>query len=419
VRFRPRFEILEGRDLPSTLTLLNANDSGPGSLRAEIAAAQDGDTIAVPSAMANQEIVLTSGQLVIDKSLTIQGTIAGALLISGNSTSRVFDLTSSSATVTLSRLMIFEGAADRGAGILNEGSALTLSACLVAYNTAIGANAGSDGVGGGVYNAGSLTVRSGYLYNNEALGRDATPGGSGGNGLGGAIYNAAGARVTIVGAQLFFNGAVGGGCDPNVPGPGGNGLGGCLCNAGGSVSLTRVSLYYNGASGGPGIPFGVSLGGAVYVGGGSLSVTNSSITESFVNQVDGIDWGGAIYEADGSVSLTNTTFSGNGAFDSSSENAGGAIYQAGGTLVLTNDSFANNGVVNNPYNGLGSALGGAIYVAAGSLTVQNCDFSGNAAQVGGAIYIAGGTVCISKNTTFVDNFASTSDPDVFGNFTVC
>jgi hypothetical protein len=37
--FRPRLEALEGRDVPSTLTVTNTLDSGTGSLRAEIAAA--------------------------------------------------------------------------------------------------------------------------------------------------------------------------------------------------------------------------------------------------------------------------------------------------------------------------------------------------------------------------------------------
>src|SRR5215468_11146099 len=37
-RVRPRLEALEDRTLPSTFTVLNTNDSGPGSLRAAVAA---------------------------------------------------------------------------------------------------------------------------------------------------------------------------------------------------------------------------------------------------------------------------------------------------------------------------------------------------------------------------------------------
>jgi hypothetical protein len=38
-RFRPGLDVLEDRTLPSTLTVLNTIDSGPGSLRAAIEAA--------------------------------------------------------------------------------------------------------------------------------------------------------------------------------------------------------------------------------------------------------------------------------------------------------------------------------------------------------------------------------------------
>jgi hypothetical protein len=44
-RYRPRLETLEDRCLPSTLTVSSTADSGPGSLRDTLAAAQSGDTI--------------------------------------------------------------------------------------------------------------------------------------------------------------------------------------------------------------------------------------------------------------------------------------------------------------------------------------------------------------------------------------
>src|SRR6516162_8242272 len=72
-RFRPQFDCLEDRCVPSTLTVTSTADSGPGTLRADIAAAQPGDTIVFSPSLAGQTITLTSGELVVNKSLTIQG----------------------------------------------------------------------------------------------------------------------------------------------------------------------------------------------------------------------------------------------------------------------------------------------------------------------------------------------------------
>src|SRR6516164_11736300 len=94
-RFRPRLEALEGRWLPSTLTVTNNLDSGRGSLRAEIAAAQSGDTIVFAPNLNGQTITLTSGELSITKGLTIQGPGTGQVTVSGNSMHRVFEVNAS------------------------------------------------------------------------------------------------------------------------------------------------------------------------------------------------------------------------------------------------------------------------------------------------------------------------------------
>ena len=57
--FPPGLEVLEGRTVPSTLTVLNNLDSGAGSLRDAIAQAKRGDTITFSSSLAGQTITLT------------------------------------------------------------------------------------------------------------------------------------------------------------------------------------------------------------------------------------------------------------------------------------------------------------------------------------------------------------------------
>src|ERR1700756_3838541 len=83
-RFRPTLEGLEDRWVPSTLTVTNNLDTGKGSLRAEIVAAKNGDTIVFAPSLNGQTITLTSGELLINKNLTINGPGAGALTVSGN-----------------------------------------------------------------------------------------------------------------------------------------------------------------------------------------------------------------------------------------------------------------------------------------------------------------------------------------------
>src|SRR5438477_2388621 len=82
--FLPRLEYLEDRSLPSTLTVTNNFDSGPGSLRAAIAAASSGDTINFANSLKGQTITLTTGQLAISKNLDIEGLGADKLAVSGN-----------------------------------------------------------------------------------------------------------------------------------------------------------------------------------------------------------------------------------------------------------------------------------------------------------------------------------------------
>src|SRR5882757_9959299 len=87
----------------TTITVTNTNDNGVGSLCQALANANDGDTIDATGI--SGVITLTTGALLVDKSVTINGTGAGALAVDGNTTSRVFQ-TATGETVSISGLTI-------------------------------------------------------------------------------------------------------------------------------------------------------------------------------------------------------------------------------------------------------------------------------------------------------------------------
>src|SRR5207244_5317591 len=99
----------------TTVIVSNTNDNGPGSLRQALADANNGDTI---DAMGISGVItLTSGQLLVDKSVTINGAGADSLAVDGNAISRVLQI-GSGGTVAISDLTIRNGEGNFGGGIL-------------------------------------------------------------------------------------------------------------------------------------------------------------------------------------------------------------------------------------------------------------------------------------------------------------
>jgi hypothetical protein len=333
-------QVLESRRLLSALTVTTAADSGAGSLRAVIAAASSGDTINFSNQLQGHTITLTSGQIVIDKNLDIEGPGANKVIVSGNNSSRVFDI-SNSATVTIAGLTIANGSATSTTDPSQQG-------------------------GGGVLNEVGATVHlnNDVFSNNTALV------------VGGALWNQAGptgsGTATVSGSTFIGNRAIG-----SVAG------------------TTNPFMEFEGF--GPGN--GTAEGGAIDTDGG-LTVDSSTFLNNKAVGVPGSDGtnasahGGAI-GADGSLIVTNSAFTSNqaigatvpGSFVSSQGLGGGVIVF--GTAMISGSTFTANeaiggagGVSPSKFAFVGGG-GGLLALGPATLTVSGCTFNFNQA-IGGA-----------------------------------
>src|SRR5262245_3206167 len=93
----------------ATFIVSNLDDNGAGSLRAALALANAdaaADTIEFQAGLTGT-ITLTTGELTISNSVTIEGGTPGIINISGNDASRVFNVTAG--TSTLHALTITHG----------------------------------------------------------------------------------------------------------------------------------------------------------------------------------------------------------------------------------------------------------------------------------------------------------------------
>jgi hypothetical protein len=372
-RFRPHLEPLEGRDVPSTLTVTSALDgdiAGDGTLRGEIAAAQSGDTIAFDSSLVGQTISI-SGEIKIGANINIQGPGASKLTIAETkigylAAPRLFEV-AANAKVTLSGLTLTGGGGtaygyvenspndplpydEYGGAILNFGT-LTINDSTLTGNAAGAYFATSSAFyGGAIYNAGTLAVNNSVLSGNSASVSDI----SSFAGFGGAIYNTG--SLTIAGSTVSDNRAYGGD-------------GGAIVN-GGTMSVSASTLSGNSA---------LRQGGAI-LNGGTLTVTGGTIANNSAQYGGGIESAG--YKA--TVVLTGVTLSGNTAYD------GGALWN-GGTMSLSGCTVTSNTATD---------AGGGIYNDKRShLTIQsNSTVTGNSALVGADLDSLG-SVKISKDST--------------------
>lgn len=164
-----------------TLTVDSNADSGPGTLRDQVAAASSGDTIRI---VAQGAISLTTGEIAfVGKNLTIAGPGADKLTITSNGGSRALNIRDSASTIsglTFSNCRGFPGDVDAGGAIeidnsslLGHDNVITISSCAFVGNES-GWGGAIDVFNGGLVMTGCTFV--GNLCTGVAIG---TNGGGG------------------------------------------------------------------------------------------------------------------------------------------------------------------------------------------------------------------------------------------------
>jgi hypothetical protein len=439
-------------------------DSGGGSLRSNIVNSAPGDAITFASI---GTIILTSGELVIDKDLTIVGPGSANLVISGNHASRILKI-NSSVSVSVSGLTIRDGRSvdgthgivngdgsatdggpgDPGGGIYTAG-ALKLVDCVVTANHSgsggngvgsypylVGPTAGgAGGPGGAIYNTGTLTL-SNCVVSGNSTGNGGVSGSytyspvSGAGGFGGGIYNAG--TLWLDNSTVSNNMTGSAGDTPREsPGPIG-GAGGGIWN-GGRFAASRSTFSGNstgsGGGGGSGDNWS-SDGGDGGFGGGicstnSLALTNCTVSGNScggggqggfrtygypISRGGNGGFGGGIYTSSDLI-LIDCTIAGN---RGGTGGAGQNVY----TYHTSAGPGGSGGGIYGTYSGLQSLVLTACTVVSNSVGLGGpgaVGFPSGDAGLGGGIFLENSTTSASfLNTIVALNFGNR--PDVSGAF---
>jgi CSLREA domain-containing protein len=229
--------------------VINTSDSGAGSLRQAIIDVCPGGTIDFNITGAGPHtITLSTGELTVDKDLTIQNTSGESVTVSGGGASRVFQVDSGK-TVSISNLTVSGGNASDaagGAGIRNQGT-------LTVNNSTVSGNSSANGLGGGIFNMGSLTVTNSTVSGNTS--------GVGGGGI-----------STFTGTTLVITNSTISGNSSDVDG------GGIVIQSPSTVTITNATITNNFADSDNNAS---GTGGGINVLGGTVTLSNTIVAGNF------------------------------------------------------------------------------------------------------------------------------------------
>ena len=283
----------------TTYTVTSNADSGPGTLRADLGLANNGDII---NFAPNVMLISLTSPIEIKTNVIIEGsqpssTGAPGITISGNAVTSEFTI-DRGVTTTIDGVRLengyskapepaFDAPGVAAAGAIYDNGTLTLSNSIIDHNTSLGYMpneiiAGSGGGNGGFAVGGILTGHYSTLNivgNTDVFSNNTGIGGAGGTGGSSSSYaGGSGGAGTVAKSGM-----------PRVPASGGDSGGGVGGGAGGApYQAGQNGRGYGGGGGGGGGNAFADFGGvgAVFVHtGGATSVTLSEPTEIFIDGV--------------------------------------------------------------------------------------------------------------------------------------
>ena len=387
-------------------------DSGKGTFREAILNANSRDTIRFDSALANKTIRLKE-QLVIDKTLTIDGADASNLTISGENKTRILKVSYNYSDVVLRNLTFANGrAVDSDPNKTLRGGAIELadSNTLVVENSRfiknVGERSGAIFVGYGA----SATIKDSVFDGNDgSVAKDGFSAGAistYGGGKGATVVNSNGDRN--VGGDAFLD-------ISNSTFTNNKGTYGAVYTLLTGLKVEDSVFRKNQGIGGSGAIFTDGANGTEKPDNiGGTTLIRNVVAE---DNVGGGDYGGAFFLSGYSkdkIVIENSKIANNKA-----RRGGGLAVQSYGdeanptSLVIRNSTIANN---------TSSSQGGGLWRdVKGGVTIEDSTFSENritnssGSGIGGAIVLNYKTQAKSTitNTTFVDNYAGTQAGNIW------
>jgi hypothetical protein len=418
-RVRPRLDVggmtqdllLEPRTLLSTIVVSTANDSGTGSLRAAVTEATNGDAIVFAKRLAGHTITLQS-EIDITSNISISGPAGRPVVLSGGGVTRVLEV--DGANVSLANLVITQGSASVGGGILESSGSLSLNNVRFTGNVAYGSTTQIAQGGAIAQQSGELTINRSTFTGNRVIGDPNSP-----------VVEPPSTTSPIYPVTL-------GSFTPDlvtVPTPldyGGEADGGAIATQAGTLSINKSTFRGNSAVGSAVTTAntgGDAYGGAIYIGNASLTSSgtvfqgNQAIGgvyfDSYPPSVGfplgaGSASGGAIASNSGSLTLQNDSFRVNKAAGGNAQSAPGTFggeggSSSGGAIALLSNSTASlfGGIVsgNQSLGGTGSSPSNS--------KPQRFPSSGTA--VGGGISASGSSSLTISKTMFTTDKAKSGD----------